>query len=204
METSNFIPHINLPAMREAAEVTAKQRLRAISLSAPWLRDLDELVFEIAQQPGSSKGKLNRFRKLADKIGNAVAPHSACKSCSHCCHIAVTLPQLEAQAIGAAIGKAPAKGNLRITGDHLATVEKNFKTPCPFLKKGRCSIYADRPIACRVHFNLAQDSYFCDPAIPPAESFVANVDLTVLHAAMNIVFMDADWGDIRDFFPPSV
>ncbi|MFJ3110085.1 YkgJ family cysteine cluster protein [Pseudomonas putida] len=81
------------------------------------------------------------------------------------CHIAVTLPQLEAQAIGVAIGKA-CQGGSPYTGDHLATVEKNFRSPCPFLKKRRCSIYADRPIACRVHFNLAQVSYFCDQATP--------------------------------------
>lgn len=203
METSNLIPHLSLPAMREAAEITANQRLRAITLSAPWLRDLDDLVFEIAQQPGSPKAKLNRYRKLADKIGNAVSPHSACKSCSHCCNIAVTIPHIEAQAIGIVVGRKPAKGNLRIGGDHQETIDKNFRTPCPFLKRGRCSIYAERPIACRVHFNLAQDDYFCDPAVPPSESFVANVNLTVLHAAMNMAFMDGEWGDIRDFFPGS-
>ncbi|WP_232968485.1 YkgJ family cysteine cluster protein [Pseudomonas putida] len=147
------------------------------------------------------RAMLNRLKKASDKINAAAMPRSACRSgCSHCCHISVLISQSEADAIGTSIGRKPRKLKERLPG--VKVRDKWFKVPCTFLKKGRCSIYSERPLACRLMFNMSDTPYFCNTAIPPEESHVTMLDMRKLEEGYAKVFLKQDWGDVRDFFPP--
>lgn len=197
--TSN-IPLVDLYAQTDAQ---ADRNCRAAQANTPWLRDIPAEVMAITALSTSPKGRFNRMRKLADRIASALAPHAACGgNCSHCCHVAVVIPEREAALIGEAIGRRPAKVRGISPAEEDVIVRQKFATPCPFLSKGRCSIYADRPIACRLHFNMADSPYFCDTGIQPEVSRVPNLDLRIFWAGYTLTMMDSPWADIRDFFPP--
>lgn len=149
----------------------------------------------------TARAKMNRLKKAADKINAATIPRSACRSrCSHCCNISAVISQVEADAISAVTGIKPKK--IRGGIPTLEIRNKWFGTPCPFLKKGRCSVYDARPMACRLLFNMADSPYFCDTTIKPEDSHVTMLNMKQLEEGYVKAFIGQDWGDIRDFFPP--
>lgn len=75
------------------------------------------------------------------------------------------------------------------------------RQPCPFLKKGKCSIYDERPVACRLMFNLSDSPYFCNTDIDAENSYVMLLNLKELEFAFTGSFMNFGSADIRDFFP---
>ncbi|MDX9668714.1 YkgJ family cysteine cluster protein [Pseudomonas sp. P8_250] len=148
------------------------------------------------------RAKMERFLEVADKLSKAVRPYAACKSgCSYCCSIAATITETEALIMSRASGIKPKKlvGGI----DEEKTRDKWFGVPCTFLKNGRCSIYNARPLACRLHANLANTSFFCDTEVPPGESLVPQMNLDQINQAFAMEFFRDAWADIRDFFPPS-
>ncbi|HRQ48109.1 MAG TPA: hypothetical protein PK725_14235, partial [Rhodocyclaceae bacterium] len=74
---------------------------------------------------------------------------------------------------------------------------------CPFMHDRQCSIYEHRPIACRLHFTLDADAYFCQTTLDPADSAVPNVDLSEFWFAYAYlgIQLGSTIGDIRQFFP---
>lgn len=147
------------------------------------------------------KAKILQMWEAADAVCKEITPLTACKQgCSHCCNIAVTLTTTEAQIIGKHIGRKPQ--DLKVPADIFANISKYSGVPCPFLKKGRCSIYTVRPLACRLHFNLADSPYFCNVDIPPTESVVPQINTEVIDEAHFNAFQQEVWADMRDFFPP--
>lgn len=195
-----LIPVAQIKALQDDVIVQGGRNKRAMFDVAPWLDDLDQEVFSAAQQPGSQRAKYNRLKKLADRVSAAAEPHVACrKGCSECCNIAVVITSFEAELIGEVIRKKPLKVGVR--HDDLSLREKYFGQPCTFLRNGMCSIYADRPLACRTHFNLSDTSLFCSTEIPPEDSRVPNLDFRAFWASYGIAFYDAPRADIREFFP---
>lgn len=101
------------------------------------------------------------LRKAAATFEGAIAPMAACRAnCSACCHVPVMLLASEAQVIGREIGRVPRD----------VPVERRDQAPpswrgtghaCQFLINDHCSIYASRPIACRLLFNLDRDALLC-------------------------------------------
>lgn len=148
--------------------------------------------------------KLNRIRELTDKVGDAMAPHVICKKgCSHCCNMAVSLSSIEAEQIGRAIGKPPAKienRNGEMDEDfQKALVSKYMNVPCPFLKEGACSIYEHRPVSCRTFFNLSDDVSLCDLTKGPQQ--VPGLDFRAVWYAYSLSLFRFPFGDIREFWP---
>lgn len=91
---------------REALEAAAQENAFRIARDAPWIVNAGEMAAEIGDQKGSLKAKYMRLRKLGDRIAEAIGPHSACqKTCSHCCHIAVAIHEVEADIIAEATGR---------------------------------------------------------------------------------------------------
>jgi Fe-S-cluster containining protein len=140
---------------------------------------------------------------LADQANAAIAPFTVCRTgCAHCCHIALTISDYEAQRISRITGRAVAKPADNNTPNAIAnTRAKYFGVPCPFLVDSLCSIYADRPIECRTHQNIGDDPGMCDPAVPPDVSLVPKVDLAPFNWMAGATFSLGVAADIRDFFP---
>jgi Fe-S-cluster containining protein len=75
-------------------------------------------------------------------------------------------------------------------------------SPCPFLKTGQCSIYRNRPLPCRMHFNMADTSYMCRMDIPPEQTWVPRPKFDQLDAAVADMFGGERRADVREFFGP--
>jgi len=193
-------PNLSVPISKDEATLQAQRNIDLLNLDdtidTPRYEFMDALYKDVPP-----RAKLNLLKKAADRINAAALPRSACRSgCSHCCNISAVINQVDADAIGRAIGIKPKK--LKSGRPGLSSRERWFGIPCTFLVKGRCSIYQDRPIACRMMFNMADSPYFCDTRIPPDESHVTMLNLKQLEEGYVKTFIDYDWGDIRDFFPP--
>lgn len=160
-------------------------------------RELERIV----RQNASFRSKLGRFRAIADEIHAALATMTPCQRlCSHCCHIAVLVTQAEADEIGRAIGR-PARRVAIKYHDEAAVARQWHGRPCPFLQAGSCSIYPHRPLACRLHASLANDSRMCDLSVPSADSLVPNIDLTHFWLYLGLAAGNLRYGDLREFFP---
>lgn len=145
--------------------------------------------------------KMLRARSLAADLSDLTTPYSACKSgCSHCCHIAVTITDLEAADIARYSGRKA--DNMKPKARSVeAQRAKYHRVPCPFLVEGRCSIYAVRPVACRLAFNMADIPQACDTA---ESAQVPYLNMGQIHDAFAYAFRKSRWGDIRDFFKPGM
>ena len=195
---SNRIPAIELPLTQELAEQQAKQNLLRLN-AGPELEDLRAEFLEALRLPIAPKGRMKRALKIADKMASVVVPHSACRTgCSYCCHTSVAVSQLEAQIIGEAIGAPPRYTPSRQSREEIAHYHRQ---PCPFLVNSKCSIYAVRPMACRLMFNLSDSPYYCNTDIEPEDSHVTQLNLQNLEFAFTGTFLTAGFADIRDYFP---
>ena len=186
-------------------EVKTAEKRRAsflASLSKDMLNAEDQLPAAISRLNASPRSKLNRIDLVADELSNARSPFVACaKGCSACCHMNVSVTRAEAERLGAAVGRRPVE--IRETVLH-ASNEFSGKA-CPFLDAaGSCSIYADRPLACRKHASFFEDDLACQTGVMD-EVEVPMVSFSGLDEALFTV--SAKQGkvvlaDIRDFFPP--
>ena len=155
----------------------------------------------ILRSNASVRSKLGRFRAIADDIQAVLAPMTPCRrGCSHCCNIPVIISQAEADEIGRAIGR-PAR-QVAVKQEDRETVARRWHgQPCPFLQDNACSIYAHRPMACRLHATLDVDDLMCDLSVPSSESMVPNIDLTHFWLCVGIAGGTLRCGDLREFFP---
>lgn len=196
-----LIPVEQLPAMRQQAEEQARVNVAKLNAKTRRAARLGDEAMKIARLPLSQRVRYNKLVKLVDEASAEIMPFTACrKKCSHCCHIAAMVTEVEAQRIGEAIRRKPAKVGASHP-DIPALQGKYFGVPCTFLKGGRCSIYEVRPLACRLHFNMADDPFFCSTAIAPQNSLVPALNLHGVDAALFMMTMGAPLADIRDFFP---
>jgi Fe-S-cluster containining protein len=81
-----------------------------------------------------------------------------------------------------------------------AVRSKHFGEPCPFLRGYECSIYASRPLECRLHANIGVSPAFCDTTVPLNDKSVPNLDYTAVWQVVGTLFYGAGFGDIRDFW----
>jgi len=195
-----LIPAEQLPAFREETKRQAEANFARVNSKI----DLNKYTAKFHRIAGlniTAKAKTLQMWELGTEISKAVTPFSACKQgCSYCCNIAATITTTEARIIGKYVGRKPLVLTKRV--DIFGNIPKYSGTPCPFLKQGRCSIYEVRPLACRIHFNLADSPYFCNTAIPSKESYVPQLDNDSIDVAHFKAFSQEIWADMRDFFPP--
>jgi hypothetical protein len=136
-----------------------------------------------------------------DSFQPYLAQFTTCsKGCSHCCRIDVQITTLEAENIWL-YTRRPAQPTGPITTGH--------KTPCPFLSKdGACSIYAERPLICRIYHVVGEPSNCASNSVvkqihyghPPSfgNDIFANLVSWTHQVAIN---NGGTVRDIRDFFP---
>ena len=60
------------------------------------------------------------------------------------------------------------------------------RVACPFLVKGRCSVYPVRPWACRTHY-MAGNPLKCRDELQPSETYAMDPDPTIVAELARIV-----------------
>lgn len=97
--------------------------------------------------------KLELFYSEMEAIYEFIHKFTACKKgCNYCCHYEIAITDLEIEYI---------KNKTKIKKLAL----NSSGQPCPFLKKGICSIYEHRPFICRRHLSIADTVKWCKPNI---------------------------------------
>lgn len=193
------IPATTIPISKEEATLQASLNLKKIQQSSEFQGHAEDFLREL-HSGLPQKAKMNRLKKAADKISATITPLSACRNgCSHCCNIAATITKTEAEAMARASGRKMEKLNCPPPSEDSRM--KWFRVPCPFLVNGSCSVYEERPIVCRLMFNIADSNYFCSTDIEPEDSHVTMLNLQQLETGYMKSFILQQWGDIRDFFP---
>lgn len=166
------------------------------------LYDVIEQATRIAEEGGPPRAVLTRLQRLIDDAMRLAKPFIACRAgCDHCCHIPLIISDVEAEMIGRVVGRRPKKLPAGYRAPELHELPQERLAPCPFLKARRCSIYADRPLSCRLYHSLDVDSLMCEP-IGLAAARVPSLDFkTVQIAAVAGTGLHPDrYADIRAFF----
>ncbi|MCC5611026.1 YkgJ family cysteine cluster protein, partial [Nostoc sp. CHAB 5834] len=142
-----------------------------------------------------------RLRYLASELSDAFTGVSACSTkCSHCCHIDVHVPKVEAKLIAKATGR---KLNRELEAKPMLewSERKSFKgSPCTFLNDGMCSIYAHRPLVCRTLINMDDVSVLCE-LVPDVPVPVPYLNTMSLQEAFSLLTQNEPVADIREWFP---
>ena len=195
MKLIPLVPVTHEETIRQA-EVNVDRFNRSVDLAK-----VDAVFNRVLALDVSKRAKMARFLDAASDLSDKVRPFSACKAgCSFCCNIAATITETEAQMISKATG---IKHKVRAGGiDEIESRNKWTGVPCTFLKAGKCSIYEVRPMACRLHVNMADTPFYCDTDIPAGVSLVPQLNLTQINRAHAMITLQDAWADIRDFFPP--
>lgn len=151
-------------------------------------------------------------QRAASAWSAPMAPVAACrKGCAHCCHIPVTITDMEAALIGRAVGRKPVKPAQAVRIDALTDEAAIFAAeerlqagrrgvPCPFLSDNACSIYAHRPTACRTLLNLDDDALLCE-LVDGMEVPVPYADARQMKGYFLALQPNSVLADIRAFFP---
>ena len=147
--------------------------------------------------------KASRVIEIVDALGGHVAKVAACRrGCSYCCNQSVIISEWEAERIGKAIGLEPATAQSAETVDFQKIQGDYSGVPCVFLKAGECSIYENRPLACRKLYSLEDTPELCDMKKYPGGR-VGYFNFSWLEMTYAVMFFDEgqNFADIREFFP---
>lgn len=185
------------------ADLKAAANRRAIFIDAlppELLRREEELPARIAALNAAPRAKLRQVYKLVDEISAIRTPFVACgKGCSSCCYMNVTITVEEATQLSKTAGRKMTQ----LTAIKLHAATEFAGRACPFLDpKGLCSVYTDRPLACRLHASYFETSSACHPTVmnlveaPKVEFSGPEEALLGIKGSAETVF-----ADIRDFFP---
>lgn len=199
-------PH-NSPAvlarLAVVGDIAQRRAERIDARNQPYKREFERIGNAILDADLPVAPKIMALWALADAMFARTGDDVACKrGCAHCCHIAVGVLSPEAEVIGKLIGRAPA---LVASRSDFVGFDYGYHNPCTFLKNGECSIYAHRPLACRVQFSVDVDDLLCR-LTPPHSVSVPYLDHTQLQMAMVQVCMQGNMpklADIREYFPVS-
>lgn len=186
-----------------ATMANAKAKLAGINARLP-----KEKMVALAQRAmtAPARAKVILLRRMTDQFGAAVVPAAPCqRGCTACCHMATLVTVEEAALIAKQTGARmtmPARFNEAL--EKAALRERHSGVPCTFLHNGGCAIYAERPLACRMHYTLDADNLLCHivPGHPVTHLPMANT------RELDMLIMQAHGGphqiryaDIREFFP---
>jgi len=139
----------------EASQLKAKATVEKIERLMPIvLKDQEEQFAKTyTKHKGNAFSKLQYLYDFMDDIYGFVGKFIPCKKgCIHCCHIPVSISELEVDFMTKLTNTKRSKTNSRVT---------DTDSPCPFLKNGACAIYKARPFVCRQHVMLDETSRWC-------------------------------------------
>lgn len=171
--------------------------MSAINTLAEFAKRTVPVLNALDGQPGFVE-KLTELRKVAADLGKTVEAMSPCaRGCSHCCHTAVAISQAEAEVIGNEIGVAPALPEDRRGKDHGQYMRAFIGVPCTFLVGPECSIYENRPMACRLLYSLEKDAGPCERMENMTHANTRPIEFMLVKASKDAPLL----ADIREFFP---
>lgn len=123
-----------------------------------------------------------RTKRTLTQAEEDLGERSACHTCTSpaCCRWMVITWPAEAREIGAFVSDWPVEKRQRVHDNIVmwlalfrskpqeVQVQERLwmkeKIPCPFLERGRCSIYEVRPSGCRLQYNFTDDPATCADA----------------------------------------
>ena len=214
METKavRFIPHgLDSPEVQARiarGEGPLQARLDRINARLiPHIPRLKQRMQALVNSKRNADYCIPEFWRIADDAMALIDPNDkACsRGCSHCCHTMVLVTQEEADVIGKRIGRKAKQVKFR--GDVRAERDRfdwGYHNPCTLLIGGECSIYANRPLACRTQINVDTDALMCEltppetkpvPYLNPDPYLVAFLQMLGMPHRMPVL------GDIREYFP---
>lgn len=206
-----FIPHgPNSPEVRaRLAEGAALHQKRVDAINArlmPMIPKFNKRATELVRSARSADYCIPEFWRLVDEMAEANKGNVACKrGCNHCCHTCVLVTQDEADVIGKRIGRKAVQIDPpgRTRGDGF---DYGYHNPCTFLVDGECSIYENRPLACRLQYSVDIDSLLCEltPDEPPIDAVPYLNPLPFNKAFLQMLGVPhvvPVLADIREFFP---
>lgn len=187
---------------------------REIQRRAP--ADIHRNLIKQALKSSTGRQRVTWLRKAADHVNRVALPMTACAAgCSSCCNIGVSVLEPEAQVIGREIGRTPSspvegkfvivdpEGDVNSAASQAAALGAEFNgQPCTFLgADGTCTIYASRPLACRVQINLDTDDLLCR-VVPGGAVPVPYLSSMSTKLAYMLAFgRGHKMADLRYFFP---
>lgn len=190
------------PAMNSDDQFASDRRSAFLAALTPdALQQEDRLPVTIRSMNASARSRLQKVYRVADDLFKVREEFVACgRGCSSCCHMNVMVSAIEAQRMAKASGRA-----LRTVPRSIVHRPGEFSgTACPFLgSDGACTVYEDRPLACRMHASFYRDAARC--AIEVMDVVPAQmVNYSGLSEALHAIGeggAPAVMADIRDFFP---
>jgi Fe-S-cluster containining protein len=167
-----------------------------------------EWLIQAAGNCKNLRQRLIRFHRAASAWASPMEPIAACrKGCCHCCFIPCHILSEEAKLLADLTGRTMVKPEIRFSvasrQDPNAPEpdpKRHLGEPCPFLKDGLCSVYENRPISCRTHYNLDDDSLLCE-VVPDHPVTVPMINNHSILGYIALQFPKDYLSDIRDFFP---
>jgi hypothetical protein len=146
---------------------------------AEWLVNLATSIYEVSAEMGCEPldfahqvldGEEGLLAAICHQTERAIGQKVGCRrGCVACCDYSVSVLGFEADRIAARVLTLPEDQRKQIVArtveavergmDKLETLERLAKRfPCPLLIDGLCSVYEDRPIACRAWFGLSAEA----------------------------------------------
>lgn len=168
------------------------------------LRRIAGATLYAADLPLPSHERVIRIAKLADAAARMVRDQTPCRrGCSACCHINLPLGRTEAERLAKASGRELTAANAlpAMAAALLRDDTRFYGVPCPFLKNDECSVYRDRPIACRTHHVIEESAAKCAVDEGRRTDPIAKFNLSFFDEAAAVVMQHELVGDIRDWFP---
>jgi Fe-S-cluster containining protein len=196
-------------SQRQQMEAEAVQpKLQAMLATHPWMvpERIGKILAGITRENASAKSKRKKVIAIANSVTAALEPYVACKpGCSDCCYMNTMIYEHEAVRLAEVTGRKMVNLPYRPLDQVLADGNKFNGKPCPFLVKNKCSVYEERPLVCRTHHSLREDSSQCsmDSAAnlirpPMYDPDILEVPYMELNASYNAA---EPWGNIAEFFP---
>lgn len=141
---------------QQKAQAEANDNLKKLQrIIPPNLQEQENRLLEtFARHKGNVLSKLHDLYGFMEELFSYVSQITPCrKGCSHCCHIPVSVSNLELEYIK--------KYNRKLKSKVSKASALGTSEPCPFLHHGVCSIYEVRPFVCRKHVAITMTAYWC-------------------------------------------
>lgn len=190
------------------AHDSPRDRLNRLIAAEPWMHPaaMARCTKEILSTNASRRVLYGRLEQLADRVNDCLAPLAACrKGCHHCCSMVTLVYRFEAVRLAEVTGRKMTELPYRPHHQVINTHRLQPPQPCPFIVAGGCSVYADRPLICRLHHSLANDAELCRP-LPSGQTQAPEMydpdHIEVpYHTLVRTQRPKEPWGALTEFFP---